>query len=398
MPAHRPETATPGRRHPLRNIESPAATSRWLVYPLAPAQLSHRKPFRRNGFLQSNRTYFDNPTRVWYAPVIRNIIFDWSGTLVDDLPGVWKATNHVLEQAGAPTLTLDEFRSDFELPFTNFYDRHIPDVPLEQLEKWFHSCFSKVSGDVLALPHAVNFLEFCREKEICCFVLSTVNPEYFATQIANAKMEGFFDHTYLGIWDKRKKINEILDENELARDQTVYVGDMQHDVETAHHGGIQSAALLTGYNTLEQLQQSNPTFIAANLADLQRTLETNSLELREDSPARSPIATVGALIYNALGQVLMIRTEKWSGKWGIPGGKIEYGESYEKALRREIIEETNLQIRDIEFVLVQDSIESDEFFRPEHFILLNYICHNIYASLFKTTKFFNSFFISSRKC
>ena len=61
--------------------------------------------------------------------MIRNIIFDWSGTLVDDLPGVWKATNHVLEQAGAPTLTLDEFRSDFELPFTNFYDRHIPDDP-----------------------------------------------------------------------------------------------------------------------------------------------------------------------------------------------------------------------------------------------------------------------------
>ena len=32
--------------------------------------------------------------------VIRNIIFDWSGTLVDDLPAVWRATNHVLRQAG----------------------------------------------------------------------------------------------------------------------------------------------------------------------------------------------------------------------------------------------------------------------------------------------------------
>ena len=180
------------------------------------------------------------------------------------------------------------------MPFTNFYDRHIPDVPLEQLEKWFHGYFSKVSGDVLALPHAVDFLEFCREREIRCFVLSTVKSEYFATQIANAKMEGFFDRTYLGIWDKRKKINEILNENELARDETVYVGDMQHDVETAHHGGIHSAALLTGYNTLEQLQQINPTVIAANLTDLQHTLETNSLELKKDSPARSPIATVAA--------------------------------------------------------------------------------------------------------
>ena len=65
--------------------------------------------------------------------MICNIIFDWSGTLVDDLPGVWKATNHVLEQAGAKTLSLDEFRAEFELPFTKFYDRLIPDTPLNEL-------------------------------------------------------------------------------------------------------------------------------------------------------------------------------------------------------------------------------------------------------------------------
>ena len=72
-------------------------------------------------------------------------------------------------------------------------------------------------------------------------------------------------------------------------------------------------------------------------------------------------------VYNALGQVLMVRTDKWSGKWGIPGGKIEYGESSEDALRREIAEETNLAISDIEFVLAQDCIRSEEFYRPEHF-------------------------------
>ena len=72
--------------------------------------------------------------------------------------------------------------------------------------------------------------------------------------------------------------------------------------------------------------------------------------------------------------MLLVRTDKWSGKWGIPGGKIEYGESAENALRREIAEETKLVISDIEFVLTQDCIESEEFYRPEHFILLNYTC------------------------
>jgi len=87
-----------------------------------------------------------------------------------------------------------------------------------------------------------------------------------------------------------------------------------------------------------------------------------------------PLATVGALIFNAAGEMLMIRTHKWSGKWGIPGGKIKRGETAEAALRREILEETNLKVKDIEFVLVQDCISSKEFYRDAHFVLLNYVC------------------------
>lgn len=68
----------------------------------------------------------------------------------------------------------------------------------------------------------------------------------------------------------------------------------------------------------------------------------------------------------------MIRTHKWSDLWGIPGGKIKWGESSEAALRREIKEETNLDITGIQFVLAQDCIRSKEFYRDAHFILLNY--------------------------
>jgi ADP-ribose pyrophosphatase YjhB (NUDIX family) len=67
-----------------------------------------------------------------------------------------------------------------------------------------------------------------------------------------------------------------------------------------------------------------------------------------------------------------VRTHKWSDLWGIPGGKIKWGEPSEDALRREIKEETNLEIGQIEFVLVQDCIHSKEFYRDAHFILMNY--------------------------
>ena len=87
-----------------------------------------------------------------------------------------------------------------------------------------------------------------------------------------------------------------------------------------------------------------------------------------------PIATVGALIFNAAGQALMIRTRKWSHLWGIPGGKIKFGERSDDALRREIKEETALEIDEIQFVFVQDCIHSKEFYRDAHFVLLNYTC------------------------
>jgi len=89
-----------------------------------------------------------------------------------------------------------------------------------------------------------------------------------------------------------------------------------------------------------------------------------------------PISTVGALIFNPAREVLMIRTHKWSNLWGIPGGKIKWGEPAEDALRREVMEETGLQIRDIQFVLVQDCIHSKEFFRDAHFVLLNYTANS----------------------
>ena len=91
------------------------------------------------------------------------------------------------------------------------------------------------------------------------------------------------------------------------------------------------------------------------------------------------MVTVGALIFNPSDQVLVVRTRKWSHLWGIPGGKIKFGENSAAALRREIKEETNLDIEAIEFALVQDCIHSPEFYRVAHFVLLNYKCRCVGA-------------------
>lgn len=312
--------------------------------------------------------------------MIRNIIFDWSGTLVDDLPAVLAATNFVFESCGVERLSLEKFRAEFCLPFKGFYERFLPDVPLEKLERSFHGHFSKVQDAVTELPHARDFLVFCRKHAIRTFVLSTVHPDYYTLQARAIGFEQYIDKPYLGIWDKRAKILDLLAENQLPAAETLFIGDMQHDIDTAKHGGVGSCAVLTGYNRLDQLRASEPDLIVEYLGELQGILERNRFELRgrkhglETDAMAHPICTVGALIFDSSDRVLMIRTRKWSDLWGIPGGKIKFGEPSMDALRREIKEETNLDIDGLKFVIVQDCIHSKEFYREAHFVLLNYTC------------------------
>jgi ADP-ribose pyrophosphatase YjhB (NUDIX family) len=90
-------------------------------------------------------------------------------------------------------------------------------------------------------------------------------------------------------------------------------------------------------------------------------------------PAAYPLVTVGALALSPREQVLLVRTHKWRGLWGVPGGKLAYGETLAQALRREFREETGLTLTDLYWGPVQEAVKSPEFYREAHFVLLNFI-------------------------
>jgi ADP-ribose pyrophosphatase YjhB (NUDIX family) len=88
---------------------------------------------------------------------------------------------------------------------------------------------------------------------------------------------------------------------------------------------------------------------------------------------------VGALIFGG-DQVLLVRrgSEPALGKWSLPGGLVELGETLESAVCREVLEETGLEVRIADVVAVLDRIIYDDERNVQyHYVLLDFLCHPV---------------------
>jgi len=87
-----------------------------------------------------------------------------------------------------------------------------------------------------------------------------------------------------------------------------------------------------------------------------------------------PEPTCGALIFNPEGKILLIKSHKWKNKYVIPGGHIELGEKIQEALKREVKEETGLDIFDVKLILFQEFIFGKSYWKKKHFIFFDFSC------------------------
>jgi len=93
------------------------------------------------------------------------------------------------------------------------------------------------------------------------------------------------------------------------------------------------------------------------------------------SKQQYPEPTVGALIFDPDGNIFLMRSHKWKDRYCIPGGHIEVGERIEDALKREVKEETGLDVFDLEFILFQEFVCGDSFWeKGRHYIFFDYAC------------------------
>lgn len=93
-----------------------------------------------------------------------------------------------------------------------------------------------------------------------------------------------------------------------------------------------------------------------------------------------PMVGVGAIIVRDEGEVLLVRRgrEPALGKWSVPGGLVEVGETLHDALLREVREESGLQVLVKGLVAVLDRIIHDDTSRVEyHYVILDFLCEYV---------------------
>jgi 8-oxo-dGTP diphosphatase len=89
-----------------------------------------------------------------------------------------------------------------------------------------------------------------------------------------------------------------------------------------------------------------------------------------------PMVGVGAIIFRE-DQVLLVQRggEPAKGKWSLPGGLVELGESLHDAVRREVMEEVGLAVKVLDLVVALDRVIFDDKGKIQyHYVLLDFFC------------------------
>lgn len=306
-------------------------------------------------------------------PPFAHVIFDWSGTLFDDQIPAFLATRQTILDLGGRRITRADFDRDFTLPALGFYRRYGVAEPAAAIDRHYFQIYERFIDKGCLFPGVREALETLARQRIPTSIFSTLRQDLLEAACDACGVRDLVGTLQGSVSNKVRGMPEHLQRiGRRAKPDVLFVGDTVHDIEAASRHGLTSGCVLSGYHDEARLLAAKPRFVWREQADWVPFFAERPMQPKR-VPREYPVATVGALISNREGKILLVLTHKWSHTYGIPGGKIEKGEDAARALRREIREETGLAISDIEFVLVQDCIDSAEFYMPRsHFLLFNY--------------------------
>ena len=205
---------------------------------------------------------------------IRCIIFDLDGTLVDSFPGIHQSVNDMLRGLHLPEVDLQTTKHRVGRGLENLVRETAGEANLKKGIKLFRKSYetAHLTGTHL-FPDVHEVLQRLKEFGIRMAVASNKPADFSKSILRHLEIDMYFEECLGPDSDIPPKphpamLHEIMRRLDSLPGQTLYVGDMMMDVETARNAGVPVALVASGAFSEEELKKAQPEFLFGEIGEL----------------------------------------------------------------------------------------------------------------------------------
>lgn len=198
----------------------------------------------------------------------RHIIWDWNGTLLDDLDLCIEVTNGLLARRGLTPIDRARYHALFDFPVRTYYARLGFDEaqdPFEQLSVAYITAYDARRWECQLHPGVEALLRAVTAAGLTQSVLSAYRQDTLREIVRHFGLEPYFVRiTGLGDIYAHSKIEAgraWVEELALPRDTILLVGDTLHDLEVARALGVDCVLVANGHHPDARLREHTPRVV-----------------------------------------------------------------------------------------------------------------------------------------
>lgn len=210
---------------------------------------------------------------------VRHIIWDWNGTLFDDISSCVGSINRMLAKRGLPVLDYERYRNVFGFPVRDFYLQIGFDLDAEDwdaLAREYHDRYLELSRNTPLRPGSRFLLERIRSHGISMSLLSASEQSILDNMLSDRGISTFFDGVYgldnLHAVSKLELGRRLLSDLAAEPGATLLVGDTTHDYDVASALGCRCLLLAGGHQAKHRLAECGCA-VASDLDEVGRMIE-----------------------------------------------------------------------------------------------------------------------------
>ncbi len=195
---------------------------------------------------------------------IHHIIWDWNGTLLDDISACLATINRMLERRNLPILTIERYREIFGFPVRNCYIKLGFDLDAEDwdaVSQEFHGIYKSEATGVGLRSGIREVLDYFHGLGKAMSVLSASELSILKSMLSSRGIEKYFRNVYghsdLYGSSKVELGKKFLRETGIPADHVLFIGDTDHDYEVACELKCRCVLLAGGHQARERLQKCN---------------------------------------------------------------------------------------------------------------------------------------------